>query len=80
MCPSGIADGHTQDGYAVIRSPIHFGMSGTLLDVNCPGILFVFGLLNSKAHTFQAGPLEFEGLSGKTVGLLWRMINIYFFH
>ena len=42
------------------------------------GILFVVDLVEGKEHTRQAGPLEFEDLGGKTVGLLLRMINSYF--
>ena len=42
------------------------------------GILFVVELVEGKAHTRQAGPLEFEDLGGKTVVLLLRMIKSYF--
>ena len=42
------------------------------------GILFVVELVEGKEHPRQAGPLEFEDLGGKTVGLLLRMIKSYF--
>ena len=42
------------------------------------GILFVVELVEGKAHLCQAGPLEFEKLSRRTLVLLLRMINIYF--
>ena len=41
-------------------------------------ILFVVELVEGKAHPLQAGPLEFEDLNGNTVGLLLRMMKIYF--
>ena len=42
------------------------------------GILFVVELLEGKAHTHQAGPLEFEDLGGKTLGLLLHTMKSYF--
>ena len=42
------------------------------------GILFVVELLEGKAHPRQYGPLGFEDLDGKTVGLLFRMMKKYF--
>ena len=41
------------------------------------GILFVVDFVEGKAHPHQDGPLEFEDLSVKTVGLLLRMMKIY---
>ena len=41
-------------------------------------ILFVVELVEGKAHPRQADPLEFEDLSRKNVGLLLRMMKIYF--
>ena len=40
--------------------------------------MFDVELVEGKAHPRQAGPLEFEYLGGKTVGLLLRMTKIYF--
>ena len=39
--------------------------------------MFVVELVEGKAHTRQAGPLEFGNLGGKTVGLLLRMMKSY---
>ena len=41
-------------------------------------IFFVVDLLEGKYHTRQAGPLEFEELGGKNVGLLLCMMKSYF--
>ena len=41
-------------------------------------ILFVVELVEGKYHPHQAGPLEFEELSGETVGLFLRMMRSYF--
>ena len=77
-CLSGISDGHAQDGYYLLVSPIHLGMSGTLLAMHCPEYFFVFELVEGKAHPRQAGPFEFEDLGKKTVGLFLRMMKSYF--
>ena len=42
------------------------------------GILFVVELIKGKAHNHQDGPLEFEDIDRKTVGLVLRMMKIYF--
>ena len=42
------------------------------------GILFVVELVEGKAHTCQAGPLEFDDLGGKTVGLSLHTTKGYF--
>ena len=42
------------------------------------GILFVVELVEGEEHPRQAGPLEFEDLGGKTVGLLLHMMKSYF--
>ena len=39
---SDIADGHSQDGYSFLRSPIHLEMSGILLAVHCPESCLLF--------------------------------------
>ena len=39
--------------------------------------MFVVDLVEGKVHPRQAGPLEFEDLSGKSVGLLLRMMNYF---
>ena len=41
-------------------------------------ILFVVELVEVKAHPRQSGPLDFDGLGGKTVVLLLHVIKIYF--
>ena len=40
--------------------------------------MFVVELVEGKAHTRQAGSLEFENLGGKTAGLLLHMMKSYF--
>ena len=40
--------------------------------------MFVVELVEGKDYPRQAGPLEFEDLGGKTVGLLLRMMKSYF--
>ena len=40
--------------------------------------MFVVELVEGKYHPHQAGPLEFEELSGETVGLFLRMMRSYF--
>ena len=40
--------------------------------------MFVVELVEVKAHPFQAVTLEFEDLVKNTVGLVLRMMNIYF--
>ena len=40
--------------------------------------MFVVELVEGKAHPCQAGPLEFEDIYGKNVGLLLHMMRIYF--
>ena len=42
------------------------------------GILFVVELVEGKVYTSQTGPLEFEDLGSKTVGLLLSMMKSYF--
>ena len=42
------------------------------------GILFVVEFIEGREHPCQAGILEFEDLDGKKVGLLLRMMKIYF--
>ena len=42
------------------------------------GIFLVVELVEGKAHPYQAGPLEFEDLGGKTVGLLLRIMKSCF--
>ena len=39
--------------------------------------MFVVDLEEGKAYTLQSGPLDFEDLGGKTVGLFLRMMKIY---
>ena len=39
---------------------------------------FVVELVEGKGHNLQAGPLEFEDIGLKTVGLLLRMMKSYF--
>ena len=39
--------------------------------------MFVVEFVEYKAYPRQAGPLEFEDLSGKSVGLLLRMMNYF---
>ena len=41
-------------------------------------LIFFFDLVEGKENPLQAGPLEFEYLSGKTVGLLLRTMKSYF--
>ena len=41
-------------------------------------ILIVVELVEGRAYPSQYGPLEFEELDGKTVGLLLRMMKRYF--
>ena len=43
------------------------------------GILFDVELLEGKAHTHQAGPLEFEDLDRKNVGLLLHAMKRYLY-
>ena len=40
--------------------------------------MFVADLIEGKAHPLIDGPLEFEDLSGKNVGLLLHMMKRYF--
>ena len=40
--------------------------------------MFVVELVEGKEHPRQAGPLEFEDLGEKTVGLLLRTMKSYF--
>ena len=40
--------------------------------------MFVVELVEGKEHTCLAGPLEFEYLGGKTVGLFLRTMKSYF--
>ena len=40
--------------------------------------MFVVELVEGKDYPRQAGPLEFEDLDRKTVGLLLRMMKSYF--
>ena len=42
------------------------------------GICFVVELVEGKAHPRQAGPLDFEDLGAKTVGILLCMMKSYF--
>ena len=42
------------------------------------GILFVVDFVEVKEHPYQDGPLDFEDLGGNTVGLLLRIMKIYF--
>ena len=60
------------------RNPHKFGDEWHNACCELSGILFVVELVEGKAHPRQAGPLEFEDLGGKTVGLLLRMMKIYF--
>ena len=41
-------------------------------------ILFVVELVEGKEHPHQAGPLDFEDLGRKTMGLLLPMMKSYF--
>ena len=43
------------------------------------GILFVVDLVEGKDHHHQYGPLEFEDLGRKTVGLLLQIMERYFY-
>ena len=61
-----------------LEAPLILGMSGTLLAVHGPKYVLVFDLTEGKAHPRQARTLYFEDLGGKTVGLLLRMVKIYF--
>ena len=58
-CLSVISYGHTLDGFSILRSPIHFGISGTLVAVHCPESFVVVEFVESKTHPHQAGTLEF---------------------
>ena len=40
--------------------------------------MFVIELVEGKAHTHKAGPLDFEYLGRKTMGLLLCMMKRYF--
>ena len=41
-------------------------------------IVWFFFLVEGKSHPRQYGPIEFEDLDGKTVGLLLHMMKRYF--
>ena len=55
-----------------------FGNEWYIVCCKFSGILFVDELVEGKSHPFQAVPLEFEDLGGKTVGLLLHTMKIYF--
>ena len=60
------------------RKPHLFGNEWYTACCALSGILFVVDLVEGKTHHCQDGPLEFEDLGGKTVGLLLRMAKSYF--
>ena len=60
------------------RRPHPFGNEWHTACCELSGILFVVELVEGKAHPHQAGPLEFEDLDRKTVGLFLRMMKSYF--
>ena len=60
------------------RKPHPFGNEWHTACYALSGIWFVVELVEGKAHPRQYGPLGFEDLGGKTVGLLFRMMKQYF--
>ena len=75
--PSGIEYGNSQDECF----PRNTNLFENKWHTSCcalSGILFVVELVEVKARPLQAGPLEFEDLDGKTVGLLLSLMKSYF--
>ena len=60
------------------REPHPFGNDWHTAWCAFSGILFVVELIEGRDHPRQAGPLYFEDFVWKTVGLLLRIMNIYF--
>ena len=60
------------------RNPHPFGNEWYTSCCEFYGLFFVVELVKGKVHTHQSGPLYFEDLGGKTVGLLLHMAKSYF--